>query len=160
LAHTTYRDPAITTATAPNAGIYDIPVTPSSPLPVTSVGTSATGGPQPSATITPATWIYAGVTGGIVDTTPVAMKAAGAAGVKNYLAGIQFANSAAVASEIVVLDGAAVIWRGYAAASGVGGNADIKFVPPLAGTAATAMNVAMITTATATRVSAQGYTGA
>jgi hypothetical protein len=102
-------------------------------------------------------WKYAGVTGGITDTSTVALSAAGASGIKNYLTALQYLNASAVASEIVVLDGAStVIWRGYAPAL-MTQEASITFPSPLGGTAATAMNVAMVTTGTATRVSAQGY---
>lgn len=106
-----------------------------------------------------ATWQYAGIAGGIVDTADVAIKAAAGAGVRNYLTNIQFINTSATASEIVVKDGTTIIWRGYAPASGTQVNS-VEFNTPLRGTANTALNVAMITTATATRVSAQGYTAA
>lgn len=106
-----------------------------------------------------ASWAYSGVTGGITDTNNVEIAAAGAAGVRNYCHGIQYFNSAAVASEIVIKDGATIIWRGFAPAS-MTVPVSVRFDPPLRGTAATAMNVVMITTATATRVSAQGHTGA
>lgn len=103
-------------------------------------------------------WVYAGVTGGIVATTPNALKAAAGAGLRNYLTGIQFKNTSAVASEIEVRDGATVIWRGHASASMTVSDG-WTFVPPLRSTANTALNVAMVTTATATIVSAQGYVG-
>lgn len=102
---------------------------------------------------------FAGVTGGIVNTSDVAIAAAGAAGVRNYLTGIQFKNTAAVASEIVIKDGSTVIWRGHVSASMTFMDG-WTFNPPLKGSAATALNVALLTTATATIVSAQGYTGA
>ncbi len=98
-----------------------------------------------------------GATGGIINTTPVAIAAAGGAGVRNYLAAIQYMNSAATASEIEIRDGSTVIWRGYVPAS-MTVAASFTFPVPLRGTANTALNVALLTTATATRVSAQGYT--
>ena len=101
-------------------------------------------------------WQYAGVTGGLVDTSDVAIKAAGAAGVVNYLVALQYQNSDADPSEIVVKDGATVIWRGYAPGS-MAYPANVVFPLPLKGTAPTPLNVAMLTTATATVVSAQGY---
>lgn len=103
-------------------------------------------------------WSYAGATGGIINTTDVAIKAASGAGVRNYLKSIQFKNTAAVASEIVVKDGSTVIWRGHVSAS-MAVMDGWTFDPPLRGTANTALNVAMLTTATATVVSAQGFTG-
>jgi hypothetical protein len=102
-------------------------------------------------------WNYAGATGGIVNTTAVALKAASGAGVRNYLTGVQYFNSAAVASEIEIRDGSTVIWRGFVPAS-MTVPVQINFTVPLRGTANTALNVALATTATATRVSAQGYT--
>ena len=105
-----------------------------------------------------ARWQFAGATGGITDTSDVALMAAGGASVRNHLLSLQYFNSAAVASEIVIKDGSTVIWRGYAPAS-MTQPAAIQFEPALRGTANTALNVAMLTTGTATRVSAQGYQG-
>jgi hypothetical protein len=101
-------------------------------------------------------WNYAGATGGITNTTAVALAAAGGTGVRNYLAALQYMNSAATASEIEVRDGSTVIWRGYVPAS-MTVAANVIFPVPLRGSANTALNVALLTTATATRVSAQGY---
>lgn len=104
-------------------------------------------------------WNYAGATGGIVNTTAVPLSAAAGAGVRNYVAAVQYFNSAAVASEIEIRDGSTVIFRGFVPAS-MTVPVQIVFPVPLRGTANTAMNVALGTTATATRVSAQGYTSA
>lgn len=101
-------------------------------------------------------WAYAGATGGITDTASHALAAAAGGAMRNYLCSLQFSNKSATASEIVVLDGATVIWRGYAPASQTLMN-EATFDPPLQGSTNTAMNVAMITTATATIVSAQGF---
>lgn len=103
------------------------------------------------------TWQYAGATGGIVNTTAVPISAAAGAGVRNYVVACQFLNSSAVASEIVIKDGTTIIWRGYAPAT-MPTPAQVTFPIPLRGTANTAMNVAMVTTATATVVSCQGFT--
>jgi len=105
------------------------------------------------------TWSYAGPASGITDTTNDVLKAAGAAGVRNYVTSVQVINAhATVDTEVVIKDGSTVIHRGWAGADGGGYAA--KFDPPLRGTAATAMNVAAITTGTATHVSAQGYQAA
>lgn len=106
-----------------------------------------------------ASWAYAGVTGGITNTADVALMAAAGAGVRNFLHSIQWKNTSTVASEIVVKDGATVIWRGHVSASMTVMDG-WTFDPPLRGTANTALNVAMLTTGTATIVSAQGSTGA
>jgi hypothetical protein len=105
------------------------------------------------------TWQYAGAAGGITDTADVAVKASAGALIRNYMTSLQYLNTSAVASEIVVKDGATIIWRGYAPAA-MTVPVNITFPQPLRGSAATALNVAMITTATATRVSAQGFVGA
>lgn len=105
------------------------------------------------------TWQYAGPTGGITDTADDAIQAAGGAGVRHYVTSLTVVNShATVSTEVVVKDGSTVIHRGYAAAAG-GGYA-LTFPTPLRGTAATALNVACITTGSATVVSASGYSAA
>lgn len=102
------------------------------------------------------TWQYAGPTGGITDTADDAIQAAGGAGVQHYLTALTVVNShATVGTEVVIKDGSTVIHRGYAAAAG-GGYA-LTFPTPLRGTAATALNVACITTGSATVVSASGF---
>lgn len=110
---------------------------------------------------TPAkTWSYAAAAGGLVTTTGVTAKAAGAAGVRNYITRVQAINShQTTGTEVVIRDGAAgaVLWRGWAQAAG-GGCAAV-FDPPLRGTAATLVEIAEIT-ATATAgvlMSLQGY---
>ena len=107
--------------------------------------------------LTASQWNYAGVTGGITTTTAVTVSAATAT-VRNYMRSIQFSNSSATASEIVVLDNVTVIWRGRAPAS-MTTTENITFDPPLKGSINTAMNVQMVTTGTATVVSAQGWQG-
>lgn len=107
----------------------------------------------------PATpWYYAGATGGITDTTAVALAPAAATSA-NWLSGLQYHNTSATGSEITILDGATVIWRGYAPAS-MTHPAVMCFDPPLRGSVNTAMNAAMVTTGTATVVSAQGIISA
>lgn len=101
-------------------------------------------------------WQYAAASGGITDTTDVALVAAQGAGIKNYLTGLSVANANATASEIVIKDGAStVIWRMYLAANAP--IQSIKFVTPLQSSANTALNVACITTGTQTYINVQGY---
>ena len=105
------------------------------------------------------TWQYAGPTGGITDTADDAIQAAGGAGVRHYLTSLTVINShATVGTEVVIKDGSTVIHRGYAAAAG--GGYTLTFPTPLRGTAATALNVACITTGSATVVSASGFSAA
>ena len=101
-------------------------------------------------------WTYAAVSGGITDTADDVVKAAGAAGVRHYVTGIQVINGhATVSTEVVLKDGTTVMWRGYAAAAG--GGCSAVFPNPIEGTAATALNAANITTGSATYVNVQGY---
>lgn len=103
------------------------------------------------------TWSYASVAGGIVDTLDDVAKAAGAAGVRNYVTRAQIINGhATVSTEVVIKDGATIIWRGWAQAAG--GGVTAVFDPPLRGTAATAINVTNITTGSATYFNVQGFT--
>lgn len=110
-----------------------------------------------------APWVYAAAAGGIVNTTDVAIAAAAGAGLRNYLTSIQILNqSATVNTEVVIKDGATVIWRGWLGLTGAGDHheAYITFPTPLRTTANTALNVACITTGAAVYVNAQGYVAA
>lgn len=100
-------------------------------------------------------WTYNGA-GAVTNTSDVPLKGAAAAGIRNYLTGIQIQNTNATATEVVIKDGSTVIWRGYAAASMTGIHS-ILFETPLRTTAATALNFACITTGSNTYVNAQGY---
>lgn len=104
-----------------------------------------------------ADWQYAAASGGIVNTTDVAIKAAAAAGVRNYVTSIDVRNAhASVATEVVIKDGATVIWRQLLPPA-MPAPVEITFPTPLKGTAATAMNVACITTGAQVYLNAQGY---
>lgn len=104
-------------------------------------------------------WNYAALTGGITNTSDVAVKASAGATTRNYVSTIQFLNSAAVASEIVIKDGAStVMWRGRASATMLNMQ-EVKFDPPLRGSVNSAVNVQLVTTGTATLVNVQGWTG-
>lgn len=107
-------------------------------------------------------WSYAAASGGIVDTGDVVIKAA-VTGKRNYLSSLQFLNThATVGTELVVKDGATIIWRGYAqhsvAAVSQPGMVPVVFASPLKSSSGVALNVACITTGTQTYVNAQGYT--
>ena len=103
-----------------------------------------------------ADWQYAAGAGGIINTTDVAARAAQAAGIRNYVTGIQVRNTNAVSTEFVIKDGATVIWRTQLPAS-MSGSQCVTFVTPLRGAAATAINIACITTGAAVYVNLQGY---
>lgn len=103
-------------------------------------------------------WQFASATGGIVNTTAVAAKAAGAAGIRNYVTGLQLQNQhATVGTEFVVLDGAStVIFRTYLPPV-MNVPVAVTFPTPLRGTAAAALQVACITTGAQVHCSVQGY---
>lgn len=87
------------------------------------------------------------------------IKAAGAAGVRNYTTALQYQNTNATPTEVVLKDGATVIWRGYAPAN-MTQPALVVFPNPLKGTAATAINFTCITALANVYVDAQGYQAA
>jgi hypothetical protein len=102
-----------------------------------------------------ADWSYTGA-GPVINTTDVALGAAAGAGLRRYLTGLQLKNTNAVATEVVLKDGATVIWRGFVGANML--NVDsIQFASPLKTTANTALNFACITTGASCYVTAQGY---
>lgn len=110
-----------------------------------------------------ADWSYAAATGGISNTTTaVAVKAAGAAGLRNYITGMQVSSDAlGAASELVIRDGASgtVLWRLKIGTAGIL-SYNISFQSPLKGTAATLLEVATLTASVTggVFVNVQGYT--
>ena len=106
------------------------------------------------------TWQYAAAASGITNTTAVTIKAAAAAGIRNYITSIQVQNQGGTGTEVAIRDGAAgpVIWRGFIDGDLIGGGPrDIVFPVPLKGSAATLLEVVCLTTATVTYFNAQGY---
>lgn len=97
----------------------------------------------------------------LATATSTALKAAGAAGVRNYCTGAQFYNtSATVSTTVSILDGASVIWTGYLPATTAAlpvVDLQVVFPTPLRGTAATALNVQLGTTLASVYYNAQGY---
>ena len=98
-------------------------------------------------------WRYTGV---LTTTTAAAMKAAGAASIRNYLTDITYQNNSAVATTILVLDNVTTIAQ-FNAPANMALPATINFTTPLRGTAATAMNVNCGTTGASVQVNAGGY---
>lgn len=103
------------------------------------------------------TWSYAGISGGITNTSAATIKAAAAAGYRNYCANGDVTNPSAVASEFLLRDGAGgtILHRGYVEATAK--RTPLVFTPPLRGTAATLMEVVMLTTGTQTYFNFQGW---
>jgi hypothetical protein len=107
-------------------------------------------------------WNYAAPAAGIANTaTAVDVKAAGAAGVRNYVSSIQIDFAAlGAATTLVIRDGASnVLWR-MAIPAGLPGMREVTFAVPLKGTAATVLQILAETAVTgAINVNLQGYTG-
>lgn len=110
-----------------------------------------------------ATWKYVGAAGGIVTTTAITIKAAGGAGVINYITSITLVNShQTTGTEVVINDGAAgtAIFRTWCQAAG--GGVSIQCIPPLASTANTLLEIKEVTTTGTAGIVAQviGYSAA
>jgi hypothetical protein len=101
-------------------------------------------------------WSYAAAAGGVINTTDVVLAAAAGAGLRRYLNSMQLSNNSATATEVVVKDGATVIWRGHLPANAI--NFNVHFDNPIKTSANAALNFACITTGAAVYVNAQGYT--
>lgn len=93
----------------------------------------------------------------VTNTTDVVLAATAGASLRRYITGLQVKGTNAVATEIVLKDGATVIWRGHLSASMVNSDS-YQFAIPLKTTANAALNFACITTAANVYVAAQGYT--
>lgn len=96
----------------------------------------------------------------LTTTSATAIKAAGAAGIRNYLKTLHFQNSSgATATTVIVLDGATTIAQ-FNAPISMASPAVVTFDPPLRGTAATALNINCGAAGANVIVNAQGYQGA
>lgn len=109
-------------------------------------------------------WQYSAAASGILNTTTaVTIKTAAAAGIRNYITGIQvMAEALGTATELAIRDGAAgtVIWRTKIGVAGVPAGQTYTFSSPLKGTAATLLEVVTLSASVtgAVYVNAQGYT--
>lgn len=126
-----------------------------------------TGNPLAVSAASPGSaWNYAAAGSGISNTTTaVPIKAAAAAGIRNYLTGLQITSEAlGAATELAIRDGAGgtVLWRTKIGTGGIIGGTAIRFDPPLRGTAATLLEVVTLTASItgAVYVNAQGFTAA
>lgn len=98
-------------------------------------------------------WQFTGI---LTTTTAAAAKAAGAAGIRNYVTDVSFQNTSATATTVLLVDGATTIAQWNAPAN-MAVPAVIQFVTPRRGTAATAMNVNCGTTAANILINVGGY---
>lgn len=99
-----------------------------------------------------------GTTAAITDTTSTSVIASAGGSLRNYITSCLVTNShATVGTFVKILDGASIIYEGYAAAAGGGFSATLPV--PLRGTAATAVNAQPVTTGANVIVSCAGYKG-
>ena len=104
-------------------------------------------------------WQYTAAAGGITaSTADVVIKAAGPANIRNYITSISIsADPLVAATEIVIKEGATIIWRDKIKTTGMA-LTHVEFPTPLKSAAATALNVAVLTSnAGAVYFNAQGY---
>ena len=91
----------------------------------------------------------------LTTTTAAAIFAAGGAGIKNYITGLQAINTGAAVTELIILDGATERWR---LTLPVNVPVMVEFPTELQSTAATALN-ANLSVAGTVRANFQGYRG-
>lgn len=107
-------------------------------------------------------WSYGAAAGGILNTaTAVTIRAAGAAGIRNYITSIQvFSEALTTATELAIRDGAGgtVLWRTKIPTTGMP-TTQFEFPNPIKGTAATLLEVVTLTASGTGAVyfNAQGY---
>ncbi len=121
----------------------------------------SSGNPLTANGLTP--WSYAAANSGIANSnSPVTIKAAASAGIRNYITGLDiFHESLTNATEVRIRDGSGgtTLWQ-TKIQSGVAGRIVINFPTPLRGTAATLLEILTVTAsgAGAVYVNVVGYT--
>lgn len=95
-------------------------------------------------------------TGALTTATAVAARTAGTTGIRNYVASLQYQNTSATATTVLVQDGASTIAQFNAPAS-MAAPATVVFSIPLRGTAATALNVNCGTAGANVLINVQGF---
>lgn len=120
--------------------LNDAPVTPSNPLPVTPAAAPNAWASSGAALTTTADRVLVGAQGGSL---------------RGYLSALQLVNAGATATEVVVKDGAAVIWRLWL--PGNGQPVDVEFVQPLRSSPNAALAFACVTAGAAVYANAQGF---
>jgi len=92
-------------------------------------------------------WPYVTASGGVINTTDVAIAAAASAALRRYICSMQLSNNSTVVTEVVLKDGATIIWRGQLPANAP--ISEIIFENQLKTTANTALNFVCIATSAA-----------
>jgi hypothetical protein len=95
------------------------------------------------------TWTYAAASGGLVNNTGVTVKASAGGSIRNYVTGLDLSwGTLSGTTEVLINDGASgtVLWRGFCPT--VAGSRSITFPVPLRGTAATLVEIKLVTSVT------------
>ena len=103
-----------------------------------------------------ADWTYAGPLAGIATGSDTAVQAAGGAGIRRYVTGIQVQNASATATEFQIRDGTTPVWRALLPANL--GPTNIDFPTPLRTTANAALNIQAVTASAVVIANLQGFT--
>jgi hypothetical protein len=98
-------------------------------------------------------WRYTGV---LTTTTAAALKTAGAANIKNNLTDLQYQNTSATATTILILDNVTTIAQ-FNAPANMAVPAVVSWETPIRGTAATALNINCGTAGANVLVNASGF---
>ena len=85
-------------------------------------------------------WSYVPVSGGIVNSTPVIVRAATNPYHRSLVLAAELSNGGATGTEVLILDGSTALWRGWLAP---GASESVSFDPPLRGSASAAVNVSL-----------------
>lgn len=97
----------------------------------------------------------------LTTTATTALKAAGAASIRNYVTGCQLLNaSGTVSTAVYIEDGSTIIWSGYLplfTSTSPLVAVNLEFHTPLRGTAATAMNIVLSASGASVLYNCQGY---
>jgi len=103
-----------------------------------------------------ADWTYAGPLAGIATGSDTVVQAAGGAGIRRYVTGMQVQNASATATEFQIRDGTTPVWRTLLPANL--GPTNIDFPTPLRSTANAALNIQAVTAGAVVIVNLQGFT--
>jgi hypothetical protein len=98
-------------------------------------------------------------TGVLTTTAAQTVRVAGAAGIRNYVTSLQYQNTGATATTVLILDNATVIAQ-FNAPANMALPASVQFAMPIRGTAATALNVNCGTAGANVQVNVQGFQAA